>query len=96
MINLLFKQKNLDNLNLEIPEFIMGRSSSKAIELLDQDKYKNIFQNKTYSSKDILLPYKIYFTLINKTDLTSTSDDQMFWNEICKFFNEDQIGKYCY
>lgn len=71
----------------------MGRSSSKAIELLDQDKYKNLFKNKQTPSEDIILPYRIYFSLMKKTELTSISDDSVFWNECCNYFNVDQVGK---
>ena len=70
----------------------MGRSSTKAIDLLNQDKYKILFNNQSLPSEDILLPYKIYFNLFRKTEFTSILDDQIFWNECCKYFLVEKIG----
>lgn len=70
----------------------MGRSSTKAIDLLNSEKYRVLFNNQSLPSEDILLPYKIYFNLLKKTEFTTILDDQIFWNECCKYFLNEKIG----
>ena len=75
-------------------EFSIGRSAVKALDLLNQEKYKELFKSSNVPQEDIILPYRIYFILMNKKEISSIKEDADFWKECCKFFlSEAKTGK---
>lgn len=68
-----------------ITEFVIGRSAVKALDLLNQEKYKELFKVDKIPQDDIILPYRIYFTLMNRKDIY-VKEDSEFWKECCKYF----------
>ncbi len=88
-VQYLMKQKNKDEeLIKPLTEFTIGRSAAKALKLLNQEKYKELFKSEKIPQEDILLPYRIYFTFMNQKEVM-TMEDADFWKECCKFFLSD-------
>jgi len=86
-------KNNEEELNKAIQEFSLGRSAAKALDLLNQDKYKEIFKNDKIPNDDIILPYKIFFTLLNKKE-GKIEDNAEFWKECSKFMlSEAKTGE---
>lgn len=77
-----------------LTEFSIGRSAAKALELLNQEKYKELFKSDKNPQEDILLPYRIYFNFMNKKEVINMEDAE-FWKECCKYFLSDtKTGKF--
>lgn len=87
------KKKNKEEeFNKPLTEFAIGRSAAKALELLNQEKYKDLFKKEATPQEDILIPYRIYFTLLNKKDIICKEDSE-FWKECSKYFlSEPKTG----
>jgi len=88
------KEKNEESeLTKPIPEFSVGRGALKALELLNQEKYKEVFKSGVCQNYDLMLPYKIYFILLNKPEVYLLNDED-FWKETCRYFiNETKPGE---
>ena len=87
------KKNKEEELNKPLTEFVIGRSAAKALELLNQEKYKELFKTEKVPQEDILLPYRIYFTFMNKKEIILKEDSE-FWKECCKYFLSDaKTGK---
>lgn len=70
----------------------MSRGTIKAIELLNEALYNKLFFNTTLPSQDIIMPYRVYFQLLNHNN-SSIKDDVEFWENCCKYFKEESNGK---
>lgn len=68
-----------------VSEFCIGRSAVKALDLLNLEKYKELFKLDKIAPEDIILPYRIYFTFMNRKDIYLKEDCE-FWKECCKYF----------
>jgi|APDOM4702015023_1054809.scaffolds.fasta_scaffold694935_1 hypothetical protein len=86
------KKHSLVELSKEIPSFVVARGTTKAVELLNESLYNKLFYNTAIPSDDILMPYKIYFQLINDP-LASIKDDKIFWEKCCSYFLNQNNGK---
>ena len=54
--------------------------------------YNKLFLNTIMPSDDILMPYKIYFQLLNH-DISLIKDNKVFWEQCCKYFLTENNGK---
>jgi hypothetical protein len=67
--------------------FEISLSTSRALELLNEDLYKKIFKEKLISPKnEIIMIYRIFFILINEKEITNTIDDTEFFKKISDYF----------
>jgi hypothetical protein len=80
----------------------MTRGAIKAIELLNDKMYMNIFKSESVPQKEVLNIYRILLLYINKRDVASIKNNNQFWMSVCNLFiseSEAKIGnfinKYC-
>ena len=87
-INNKFKDKDLDS-------FKLSKGSLKALEILNDENYNNIFQMEELSPPldEIILIYRIFFQLNNKEEFTEIIGDKKFWKEARNYFLENSNGK---
>ena len=88
----IFNQKYKSEINKKTI-FLVTKNTSRAIELLNESSYQNIFNQSKIPDSDIIFPYRVYFQLLNND--SRKLNDKEFFNECCKYFkNKKQIGKY--
>ena len=79
----------------QIP-FNLTRGALKAIELLNDNMYYKLFTEEgQVPSDDIILTYKIFFQLLNNTEISEIKDKNEFWHKTCSFLvteNETKMG----
>ena len=81
------------------PEFQITKGALRAIELLNNDKYNQLFKKTVLdqNQKEIIVIYRLLFRLLNEREISEIEDDSEFWLRICEYFNEkgiDRIGSY--
>ena len=81
------------------PEFQITKGALRAIELLNNDKYNQLFKKTVLdqNQKEIIVIYRLLFRLLNERDISEIEDDSEFWLRVCEYFNEkgiDRIGSY--
>ena len=91
-----YKGEDFDSLKYS---FKLSNGSIKAIEILDDEVYNDIFKLKEFNPKlnDIIIIYRIFFQLINKEELIEIQSDKLFWKEASNFFlenNNNKIGSF--
>ena len=91
-----YKGEDFDSLKYS---FKLSNGSIKAIEILDDEVYNDIFNLKEFNPKlnDIIIIYRIFFQLINKEELIEIQSDKLFWKEASNFFlenNNNKIGSF--
>ena len=80
----------MSELTKEVPPFSVARGTIKAIELLNDSNYHKLFiQSSSVPCEETLLPYKIYFQLLQDKILKTLDNDKVFWSECCKYFFKD-------
>ena len=91
-INNKFKDENFDSLKYS---FKLSKGSLKALTMLDDEKYNDIFKIEELNPpvNEIILIYRIFFELIDKEELTEIESDKKFWNEARNYFMENANGK---
>ena len=91
-INNKFKDENFDSLKYS---FKLSKGSLKALTMLDDEKYNDIFKIEELNPpvNEIILIYRIFFQLIDKEELTEIESDKKFWNEARNYFMENANGK---
>ena len=79
---------------LEFP-FTLSKGSTKALDLLNSDKYNYIFkiQNLEPPKDKIILIYRIFFQLIDKEELIEIENDKNFWEKTRNYILENNKGK---
>ena len=105
------KKETIDSLNDEINNiknkykgedfestkysFKLSKGSIKAIELLDNENYNDIFKTEELKPPldNIILIYRIYFQLINKEELIEIVSNKIFWENTRNYFLENSGGK---
>jgi len=81
-------------LNKEAGKFTMTRGAIKAIELLNEQMYQNVFKQDTLPVEQVLLAYRIFmFYLKEKRDIAIIKDNNEFWKEVCDLFVNQTEGK---
>ena len=89
----IYKKYTEDQIKKETPKFVMTRGAIKAIELLNDKIYLQIFKYEVIPSDDIINIYKILFNFLNKKEITNIKDNMLFWKEVCDLFNLESVGK---
>ena len=84
-----------DVLNSPRHAFTLSKGSSKALDLLNADKYNNIFRKKKLDPplNEIILIYRIFFQLIDKEEFVVIESDKKFWEKTRNFILENNEGK---
>ena len=78
-----------------IPNFKLGKGGLKAITLLDEEKYRDLFSNNKIPSNDIILVYKILYQLSNEKSEILKKDDKSFWEFVKNDMNKQiKLGEY--
>ena len=82
-------------LNTVPPQFSLSKSTIKAIELLNEDKYNKIFNEKELSPplNEILFVYRIFFQLLKVNSIYQIKDDNLFWMEASEYILKNNNGK---
>ena len=77
------------------PEFQITKGALRAIELLNNDKYNQLFKKTVLeeNQKEIVVIYRLLFRLLNEREISEIEDDSTFWLRICEYFNEKGIDK---
>jgi hypothetical protein len=65
------------------PEFKPSLNTLKAIQLINEKIYNNIFFNKKLNPpiNRIIIVYRVFFQLINKNEVVSIKNDEIFWDK---------------
>ena len=94
-INSLKSKYTNEQLSEEPPKFSLSRSTIKAIDLLNEDKYNEIFRKKELSPplNEILLVYRIFFQLLKVNNICDIKDDKLFWLEASEYILKNNNGK---
>ena len=89
------KYKSDEDPSKPYPEFQLTKGALRAIELLNNDKYNQLFKKNILDPnlKEIVVIYRILFRLLNEKTICSIEDDSEFWIKVCDFFNEKGIDK---
>lgn len=97
------ESKEINNLKkITEKDLIMSNKSKKALELLNEKSYMDIFysiKNKktrtVIPSDNVLKIYEILFQLMNKKDVLCYVDNkEIFWEKICNYFIINAKGKF--
>ena len=90
-----FKGENLDSNKYS---FQLSKGSMRAIQILDNEIYNNIFKSKELNPPldKIILIYRIFFQLINQEEINEIVSDKKFWNEARIYFLENDDNKIGY
>jgi len=85
------KEKYKEEIENDYPEFSLAKSTIKAIKLLNDEIYCNIFYREELSGKylEIIIVYKILCQLLKKEDLINIKDNNKFWEKICLWLIEE-------
>ena len=77
------------NRNIKITKnnFFNNKKLLQIIELLNNEIYLEIFNNKAETPNDnIIFVYKLFFLLIKNTDKLIQLNNKVFWEKICEYF----------
>ena len=90
-----FKGVNLDSNKYS---FQLSKGSMRAIQILDNEIYNNIFKSKELNPPldKIILIYRIFFQLINQEEINEIVSDKKFWEEARIYFLENDDNKIGY
>ena len=90
-----FKGENLDSNKYS---FQLSKGSMRAIQILDNEIYNNIFKSKELNPPldKIILIYRIFFKLINQEEINEIVSDKKFWEEARIYFLENDDNKIGY
>ena len=84
--------RRLEVIRKEKADAIENDHLEKAVELLNDHMYTKRFEEDTVPNGDIILPYKIFFQMINTDQIKINSNNQFdfeLWKEICEFIKKD-------
>jgi len=70
-------------------KFEPSKNSIRAINLLNEND--NLFNKCQLPNNELLFPYRIYMSLLNKHDLVRLNDN-VFYNKCCFLFQEKRLG----
>lgn len=89
------KYKSDEDPSKPYPEFQLTKGALRAIELLNNEKYNQLFKKNILDPnlKEIIVIYRILFRLLNEKTICNIEDDSEFWIKVCDYFNEKGIDK---
>jgi len=70
----------------EAPKFVMTRGAIKAVELLNDKMYMQMFNPDIIPPIEILNIYRVLFYFINKIEIAKKKSRSEFWQEVCQVF----------
>ena len=81
------KTKYPEQYNLEPPKLSLSRGTIKALELLNNEEYTKIFNNKELLPPldEIIFVYRIFFQFLNNNEFKYIKDEKLFWIEASDF-----------
>ena len=84
-----------DELSQSFSNFQIARGGSKAVELLNNDLYSNIFKKSLTDKKidEICIVYRVLLTLFGEYKICSISENKLFWTKCTEYMNENSEGK---
>lgn len=71
----------------------MTRGAVKAIELLNEQMYVNVFKTDQLPGDQVLLAYRIFLFYLNKREIAIMNNNMEFWKEVCNLFVDGTEGK---
>jgi hypothetical protein len=71
----------------------MTRGAIKAVELLNDKMYMQLFNPEVIPLHEVLNIYRILLFYINKPEIAKIKQPSQFWAEVCKLFAENSEGK---
>ena len=63
------------------------------MEFLNDKLYNSIFNDNVIPKKDVILPYRLLFQLINLPDIHQDLDDNEFWRRVVSYLRSEANGK---
>ena len=81
------------------PALSLSKGTIKALEILNDIKYKDIFKNKDLIPplNEILIVYRIFFQLMKDNNLNKIKDDKIFWKKATEYILlncKDNLGDF--
>ena len=69
------------------PALSLSKGTIKALELLNDKKYKDIFKNKDLIPplNEIIIIYRIFFQLLKNNNLNKIKNDKIFWKKAAEY-----------
>lgn len=88
------KYKN-DELSQSFSNYQINKGGSKAVELLNNDLYSNIFKKSLSDKKidEICIVYRVLLALFGEYKICSISSNKLFWTKCTEYINEYSEGK---
>jgi len=71
----------------------MTRGAIKAVELLNDKMYMQLFNPEVIPVPEVLNIYRILLFYINKGDIAKIKSSASFWSEVCNLFATNSEGK---
>ena len=84
-----------DELSQSFSKFQIARGGAKAVELLNNDLYSNIFKKSLTEKKidEICIVYRVLLTLFGEFKICNISSNKLFWIKCTEYINENSEGK---
>ena len=81
------------------PALSLSKGTIKALEILNDIKYKDIFKNKDLIPplNEIIIVYRIFFQLLKDNNLNKIKDDKLFWKKAGEYILlncKDNLGDF--
>lgn len=70
----------------------MTRGAVKAIELLNEKMYLNVFKSEVVPVEQVQLAYRIFLFYLNRRDIALMKNKEEFWKEVCNLFVNETEG----
>ena len=90
-----YEEKFSEKVNEPYTEFHLSRGASKAVELLNGELYSKIFRRPVLDNKlsKIYVIYRILLIFMGQYEISSISEDRLFWVKFTEYINSNSEGK---
>ena len=92
MINQICNKYNTE-IYKPIPNYNVNKGAIKALELLNEKIYSKLFYNNSNPSSDVKLIYRIFFKLLDVSEITDIKCNKEFWKKCCEYLINESNGK---
>ena len=84
-----------DELSKSFSNFQIARGGAKAVELLNNGLYANIFKKSLTEKKidEICIVYRVLLTLFGEFTISNIPGNKLFWTKCTEYINENSEGK---
>lgn len=91
------QQEKVPTPDYEFPNFALTRGANKATDLLNEPVHLQFYSDAKYPTQgeeDIILIYRVFFTLLKDEQLLSIKNKEEFWAKSCEYFKNigDSLG----